>query len=120
MCRVLLRFSSPEQSVHPRWEARSSRERLPVPRYTAAHDAIHPLQDIHWLPPATPSKIVCIGSNYRQHCLEMGRPVPDTPKLFLKPPSALIGNGQHIRLPPGVESTLRESLRLLWDAERLV
>ena len=28
--------------------------------------------------------------------------VPDTPKLFLKPPSALIGNGQHIRLPSGV------------------
>ena len=61
-----------------------------------------PLRDIQLLPPATPSKIVCIGSNYRKHCLEMGRSVPDTPKLFLKPPSALIGSGQHIQLPPSV------------------
>ncbi len=100
----LLRFSSPEQSGWGILDGKHVQVANGCPYQGTLRPTTQsiPLQDIHWLPPATPSKIVCIGSNYRQHCLEMGRPVPDTPKLFLKPPSALIGNGQHIRLPPGV------------------
>lgn len=56
----------------------------------------------HLLPPATPTKIVCIGSNYRKHCEEMGRAVPSVPTLFLKPPSALIGHEDAIELPANV------------------
>ncbi len=56
----------------------------------------------HLLPPCRPSKIICVGSNYRAHCVEMGRPVPDVPKLFLKPPSALIASGDAIRAPADV------------------
>lgn len=56
----------------------------------------------HLRPPARPSKIVCIGSNYRRHCEEMGRPIPEVPKLFLKPPSALVGHEDAIVLPEGV------------------
>jgi len=50
------------------------------------------------LPP--PSKVVCIGRNYREHAAELGNAVPAAPIFFLKPPSALIGPGEAIRLPP--------------------
>lgn len=50
-----------------------------------------------WRP--TPSKIIGIGTNYRRHAEEMGRPIPPVPKVFLKPSSALIGDGENIVLP---------------------
>lgn len=46
-----------------------------------------------------PSKIVCVGKNYRDHAREMGGEVPPEPLLFLKPPSAMIGPGEAIVLP---------------------
>ena len=55
------------------------------------------------LPPVVPSKIVAIGSNYRNHAKEMGKPVPDEPILFMKPPSALLPPGGAIVRPPGYE-----------------
>jgi len=51
------------------------------------------------LAPATPSKIVAIGRNYRDHAQELGNPVPEEPLLFLKPESAVIGPGEAIHLP---------------------
>lgn len=51
------------------------------------------------LPFGRPSKIIGIGSNYRKHALEMGRPLPKVPKMFLIAPSALALPGQHIELP---------------------
>lgn len=50
----------------------------------------------------TPSKIVCVGRNYAAHAAEFGNQVPTEPLLFLKPPSALIGEGEAIVLPAGV------------------
>lgn len=47
-----------------------------------------------------PSKIVCVGRNYAEHARELGNAVPAMPLLFLKPPSALIGPGEAILLPP--------------------
>jgi 2-keto-4-pentenoate hydratase/2-oxohepta-3-ene-1,7-dioic acid hydratase in catechol pathway len=47
-----------------------------------------------------PTKIVCVGRNYAAHARELGNAVPERPLLFLKPPSALIGNGATIELPP--------------------
>jgi 2-keto-4-pentenoate hydratase/2-oxohepta-3-ene-1,7-dioic acid hydratase in catechol pathway len=48
----------------------------------------------------SPSKIVCVGRNYAAHARELGNDVPDRPLLFLKPPSAIIGDGEAIVLPP--------------------
>lgn len=48
----------------------------------------------------SPSKIVCVGRNYVAHAREMGNEVPAAPMLFLKPPSAVIGPGDPIVLPP--------------------
>ena len=47
-----------------------------------------------------PSKIVCVGRNYLAHARELGNEVPEQPLLFLKPPSALIADGEAIVLPP--------------------
>src|SRR5512135_2622163 len=46
-----------------------------------------------------PGKIVCVGRNYRAHAAELGNAVPERPLLFLKPPSAVIGDGEAIVLP---------------------
>ena len=48
---------------------------------------------------ARPGKIVCVGRNYREHARELGNDVPERPLLFLKPPSAFIGDGETIVLP---------------------
>src|SRR5881227_3769452 len=57
------------------------------------------LADAALLPPVRPSKIVCVGRNYREHAAELGNEVPSEPLIFLKPPSALIGPGQAIIRP---------------------
>ena len=49
--------------------------------------------------PVSPSKIVAVGRNYVEHARELGNEVPAEPLLFFKPPSALIGTGDTIRLP---------------------
>jgi 2-keto-4-pentenoate hydratase/2-oxohepta-3-ene-1,7-dioic acid hydratase in catechol pathway len=58
------------------------------------------LSEVDVLAPVTPSKIVCVGRNYREHAAELGNKMPDEPLLFLKAPSAIIGNGDCIQLPP--------------------
>ncbi len=49
---------------------------------------------------ARPGKIIGIGRNYRDHAAELGNTVPAKPLLFLKPPTAVIGDGAAIVLPP--------------------
>ncbi len=52
------------------------------------------------LPPVgDPQKIICIGQNYRDHCLEQNQPFPEWPIIFAKFQTALIGPGAPIRLP---------------------
>jgi len=58
-----------------------------------------PIGSISLLAPVQPSKIVAVGVNYRDHALEMGRPLPEEPLLFLKPPSAVIGPNEEIIYP---------------------
>jgi 2-keto-4-pentenoate hydratase/2-oxohepta-3-ene-1,7-dioic acid hydratase in catechol pathway len=56
--------------------------------------------DVRLLPPATPTKIICVGRNYVEHAKELGNDVPQIPLIFLKPPSSIIGPGDAIMLPP--------------------
>ncbi len=58
-----------------------------------------PLSALTLLAPVTPSKIVCIGRNYRDHAAELGNEAPKEPLLFLKAPSSLLPPGGIIRLP---------------------
>ncbi|MEM7139815.1 MAG: fumarylacetoacetate hydrolase family protein [Actinomycetota bacterium] len=62
-----------------------------------------------------PSKIVCVGVNYRDHIEEMGRDVPDAPTYFAKFPRALIGARDPIALPDPARSTSID-----WEAELAV
>ena len=62
-----------------------------------------PLAGAQLHPPVTPSKIVCVGRNYRDHAKELGNEVPAEPLLFFKPPSALLAPGGTVRMPAASE-----------------
>ena len=57
------------------------------------------LADVRLLAPVLPSKVVCVGKNYRDHAAEMGGEAPEEPLLFLKPSTSIIGSGDPIDLP---------------------
>lgn len=71
------------------------------------------IDSVKLLPPILPSKIICIGRNYRAHAEEHGVDVGEIPVLFLKPPSSLIGPRDSIVLPP-------QSRRIQHEAELAV
>jgi 2-keto-4-pentenoate hydratase/2-oxohepta-3-ene-1,7-dioic acid hydratase in catechol pathway len=54
------------------------------------------------LAPVTPSKMVCIGLNYKDHAAEQNKPLPTSPLMFIKPSTAVVGPGEPIVLPDGV------------------
>src|SRR5262245_48304452 len=53
------------------------------------------------LPAVSPTKIVCVGLNYKDHAAEQNKPLPAEPLLFIKPSTSVVGPGQPIKLPPG-------------------
>lgn len=55
----------------------------------------------------SPEKVVCVGMNYRDHCLEQNAPIPKEPIIFSKFPSAITGPYDDIIIPS--ESQVRES-----------
>jgi 2-keto-4-pentenoate hydratase/2-oxohepta-3-ene-1,7-dioic acid hydratase in catechol pathway len=57
------------------------------------------------LPPVQPTKIVCVGRNYREHAAELGHEVPKEPLIFFKPPSSLLSPGGTILRPKVSERT---------------
>ncbi len=63
--------------------------------------------------PVKPTKIICVGTNYRDHAKELDMKIPEEPLIFLKPPSSLIYDSQEIIYPHGVE-------RLDYEAELAV
>jgi len=58
-----------------------------------------PLAEALLLAPVHPSKVVCVGRNYRKHAEELGNQVPAEPMIFLKPPSSLLAPGGTILRP---------------------
>src|SRR5580693_9448883 len=58
-----------------------------------------PLEEAALLPPVRPSKIVCVGRNYREHAAELGHDVPQEPLIFLKATSALLSPGATVLRP---------------------
>jgi 2-keto-4-pentenoate hydratase/2-oxohepta-3-ene-1,7-dioic acid hydratase in catechol pathway len=62
-----------------------------------------PLNAAELLAPVTPSKIVCVGRNYRDHAKELGNEVPADPLLFFKPPSSLLAHKGTVLMPPQAE-----------------
>ncbi len=57
------------------------------------------IANVKFLPPVSPSKIVCVGRNYSEHAAELGNDIPEEPLLFLKAPSSIITEGESIVIP---------------------
>jgi len=58
------------------------------------------LNELKILPPSSPTKIVAVGLNYKDHAKELGFSIPDEPVIFMKPSSAIIGPDDKIIIPP--------------------
>jgi 2-keto-4-pentenoate hydratase/2-oxohepta-3-ene-1,7-dioic acid hydratase in catechol pathway len=57
------------------------------------------VEDVKLLAPVLPSKIICVGRNYRDHARELANEIPSEILIFMKPPSAVIGPGASISIP---------------------
>jgi len=57
------------------------------------------MSDITLLSPVIPSKVVCVGLNYKAHAAELNMKIPDTPVLFMKPKESVIGPNEEIIYP---------------------
>jgi len=62
------------------------------------------VDNIKFLPPCKPSKIVAVGLNYKDHAEEMGKPIPDEPILFIKPSTSVIAHEDNIIYPDHMSS----------------
>lgn len=56
-------------------------------------------------PISRPTKIVCIGLNYRKHAEETGAEIPKEPVVFMKAPDSITGPNDGIEIPPGSLAT---------------
>ena len=59
-----------------------------------------PLAHAEFLAPVIPTKIVCVGLNYKSHAKEMDLKLPEEPVIFLKPPTSINGTNGTIHIPP--------------------
>ncbi|MFD4662634.1 fumarylacetoacetate hydrolase family protein [Streptomyces halstedii] len=81
---------------------------------TAENAETHPVEGAEYAPVVPrPSKVICVGLNYRTHIKEMGRDLPEHPTLFAKFADALIGAGDDILRPAETE-------RFDWEVELAV
>jgi 2-keto-4-pentenoate hydratase/2-oxohepta-3-ene-1,7-dioic acid hydratase in catechol pathway len=58
-----------------------------------------PSEGLTLLAPVEPTKIVCVGLNYRDHATEQHKALPEEPLIFIKPSTAVIGPGDTIQIP---------------------
>ena len=59
----------------------------------------HALADVTLLAPVVPTKVICIGLNYRDHAEESKLDIPAVPIIFAKWPACLVGHGAEIVIP---------------------
>jgi 2-keto-4-pentenoate hydratase/2-oxohepta-3-ene-1,7-dioic acid hydratase in catechol pathway len=91
-------------AVRPAEESRRS----PPDFATRAAGQTLPRDEVRLVAPVVPTKIVCVGRNYREHAAELGNEMPAEPLLFLKAPSSLVGHEDAIVLPPYSERVEHE------------
>jgi len=87
-------FVTPPEASEGDIESLPTRKMAPIPISEAA-----------LLPPVRPSKIICVGRNYREHVSELNHEMPTEPLLFFKPPSSLLAPGGTILRPKISERT---------------
>lgn len=74
-------------------------EGSPYDKITFAAQKPLPLKEARLLTPVEPGKILAVGFNYRDHAIEMKKPLPEEPTLFMKPVTCLTAHGGAIVLP---------------------
>lgn len=62
-------------------------------------DEVYSPEDIEFLPPILPSKVVCVARNYAEHAKELGNDVPDSPMLFIKPSTSVNAHNSEVIRP---------------------
>jgi len=81
---------------------------------TARPAGVVALSEVTLLSPVPPpSKVICVGLNYRDHAIESGLPIPETPLIFAKFPSSVVGPGAAVVLP-------EDSNEVDWEVELAV
>ena len=110
LCRI-----SHESFETPRYAALSESNVFPLPADYNFGNVIIPkeqaalsLDEVKLLAPVVPSKVVCVGRNYREHAAELGNKMPEEPLLFLKAPSSVIAAGDSIELPSASQQVEHE------------
>jgi 2-keto-4-pentenoate hydratase/2-oxohepta-3-ene-1,7-dioic acid hydratase in catechol pathway len=98
----MLRFFRIEHEGAPRYVAeREGQWRLiegdPFGKFRETADVDR--EGARLLAPVLPSKIVCVGLNYKDHALEQHKPLPAEPLIFIKPSTSVIGPGEPIEAP---------------------
>jgi 2-keto-4-pentenoate hydratase/2-oxohepta-3-ene-1,7-dioic acid hydratase in catechol pathway len=73
-------------------------------------EAVYALETVKMLTPCIPSKVICLGLNYRRHAEEMKHELPKKPIIFIKPSTSVIGPHDAIAYPP-------QSKRVDYEAE---
>ena len=63
-------------------------------------ETVLPITQVKLLAPVIPTKIIAVGKNYADHAAEMSSDLPQSPLIFLKPPTTVIGPLAPIRIPP--------------------
>ncbi|NND85562.1 MAG: fumarylacetoacetate hydrolase family protein [Acidimicrobiia bacterium] len=71
----------------------------PLVEFETDTDVVLPYEEVQLLAPVFPTKVVCVGKNYVDHAAEMDSPVPDSPIIFLKPATSVVGPAGPIVLP---------------------
>lgn len=87
----IIELSDPIEAVLNNWKNRDYIENNII--------ASHSIEDISFASPVNPSKIICVGLNYKDHAEELNMELPNEPKIFLKPPSSVIGHLDSIIFP---------------------
>jgi len=72
-------------------------------RLVATDGQVYAAEDVVWLPPVVPGKVIGLALNYADHAAELKMESPPEPALFFKPPSSLVGHGATVVYPAGVE-----------------
>ncbi|MFN2557308.1 MAG: fumarylacetoacetate hydrolase family protein [Nitriliruptorales bacterium] len=120
---LVIRFSEPTSSQPAYGVVEDGKvaviEPHPFTPYRPTGDAV-PLEKVRLLAPVIPSKVVCVGRNYRDHALELGGQIPDEPLIFLKPSTAVIGPYDPIRYPTQLTSEVHYEGELAVVIGRLV
>ena len=72
-------------------------------------EVVIPFQEAKLLSPILPTKIVAVGRNYEDHAAELGNELPESPMIFLKPSTSVIGPEEAIVLPPASSEVHHEA-----------